>query len=366
MRQLAPLVYEWSQYQPDRRMHANSHFVQAKAGEAGVLVDPVPFHGGDGDQVRELGGAAAVVLTRGDRLAEAARCREAFGCPVLVPMGSSAATAVEGAERFAPDTTLPAGLQPIAWSEAPWPGAVSFYHQPSGTIIVGEGIVGAPAGALSLSLDDGRDEKAAERAARSLRPLLSSWVQRVLVAEGEAVLREPERALQDLIYQHDPAAFLLRPEELVWTPPREKGSRFSRRSAECSRLLGLKTLDFEVTTVPPGKQNTLLHRHDGVEEVFIILGGEGEVQTEHGLFAVRAGDVLGFPPRYQVAHAIRNTGDGELRFLSFGAWTGPGEAVGLAEYPESNKQLQRMPGKARIFYLPENLQVDYWEGERLD
>jgi uncharacterized cupin superfamily protein len=191
-------------------------------------------------------------------------------------------------------------------------------------------------------------------------------VRRVLVAQGEAILRDAERALQDLVYRHDPAAFLLRPDELAWQAPRTKGSRFSRRSAECSRLLGLKALDFEVTTVPPGKQNTLLHRHDGVEEAFVVLDGEGEVQTEGGVFPVRTGDILGFPPRYQVAHAIRNTGERVLRFLSFGAWTEPAEAVGLAEYPESGKQLQWAPGKYRLLYLPENLRVDYWEGERLD
>ncbi len=35
-------------------------------------------------------------------------------------------------------------------------------------------------------------------------------------------------------------------------------------------------------------------------------------------------------------------------------------------YPESGKQFQWVPGKFRRFYLPERLNVDYWEGERLD
>ena len=63
----------------------------------------------------------------------------------------------------------------------------------------------------------------------------------------------------------------------------------------------------------------------------------------------------------------QTTGAAELRMLSFGANPPPDEAAGLAEYPESNKQLQRLgPGRSRSFYLPERLDVDYWEGERLD
>src|SRR5207248_7382151 len=132
-------------------------------------------------------------------------------------------------------------------------------------------------------------------------------------------------------------------------PPRERGSRFSRRSAECSRPVGLRTLDFEVTTVPPGKQGTLLHGHPGLEELFVVLEGAGEVETERGTFAIGAGDVLGFPARHHVPHSIRNTGQAELRFLSFGAPPPTDERAGIADYPESNKQLQWLgPGKSRL------------------
>ena len=124
-------------------------------------------------------------------------------------------------------------------------------------------------------------------------------------------------------------------------------------------------LDFEVTVVPPGRENTLLHRHDGLEEAFVVLQGEGVLVTEGGAFPIRTGDVLGFPPRYQVAHAFRNTGAGDLRLLALGAFAEPAEAVGLAEYPESGKQFQWVPGKFRRFYLPQEVNVDYWEGERI-
>src|SRR5205823_3647064 len=108
--------------------------------------------------------------------------------------------------------------------------------------------IGAPAGDLSMDLAstslDGRESHSASMAgeaahdaqtargaaaaqvAHQFRAALSFPVRRVLVAEGEPVLRDAERVLQDLIFTHDPAWFLLRAGELVWQPPRERGSRF--------------------------------------------------------------------------------------------------------------------------------------------
>jgi uncharacterized cupin superfamily protein len=373
MKAIAPRVSQWSRYVPQRRRDANGIFVQGPpgnpgapgaAGAPGALIDPVPFQQGDEAEVWERGGAGAVVLTRADRLTEGKRCGAAFGCPVLVPAGASWSRRMEGTRPYGAGEDLAGGLQVVAAGEAP-----ALFHGPSGTAILGGAVVGAPAGELSLELGGGAPapgQPGPAQATRALRGVLAFLLRRVLVAEGEPVLREAERAVQDLVYRHDRAAFLLRPDELLWQAPRGKGSRFLRRSAECSRLLGLKVLDFEITVVPPGKTNTLLHRHDGVEEAFIILEGEGEVLTGEEAFPVRAGDVLGFPPRYGVAHAIHNTGEGELRMLAFGVLAEPGEAVGLAEYPESGKQFQWVAGRFRRFYLPADLNVDYWEGERLD
>jgi uncharacterized cupin superfamily protein len=226
-------------------------------------------------------------------------------------------------------------------------------------------VTGAPAGQLSLDPPPDAAPGAAA-AARGLRSLLAFRLDRVLTGAGEPVLRDADRALQELVYRADPAASILHRDELVWQPLRGQGSRFLRRSAECSRPLALRVLDFELTAVPPGKQNTLLHRHDGVEEAFLVVEGEGELLTEAGAFPIGAGDVLGFPPRYPVAHAVRNTGSAELRYFAFAAVADAADVVGLCEYPESNKQLQFVPTRSRLFFLPDEQHVDYWAGERLD
>jgi uncharacterized cupin superfamily protein len=317
-----------------------------------------------------------VVLIRPDRAAVAAGCREAYGCPLLAPRGLE----VPGlaGEPFAPGAALPGGLQAVAPPPEPdglppgWPAVVALFHGPSEVGVLGGAVAGAPAGELSLPPDAPAPSEAAadlSARARGLRALLGLRLRspgRVLVPEGDPVLRDGERALQDLVHAYDPLTCLLRPEELVWQAPWGTGTRFGRSMADCSRLLGLRVLDFDVTAVPPGRQSTILHRHDGYEEAFVVLAGEGELLTERGPVPIRTGDVLGFPPRYQMAHAFRNSGREELRLLALGAVAEPGEAVGLAEYPETGKQSQSAPGKYRRFYLPARLDVDYWERVEVD
>jgi uncharacterized cupin superfamily protein len=331
-----------------------------------VLVDPVPFYDGDAAQIADLGGVAAVVVTLPDRAEAALRCRDEVGCPVLAVPGLPGLGDAQ-AQPLTTGSSLPAGLAAVALpAEAPPREAdvAALFHAPSGSVLVSGAVAGVPAGALTLQ---GADDAQAAQVARRLRAVLAHPIRRVLVADGEPLLRDAEGAVQELVFKHDPAAFLLHADELVWQAPRGMGTRFLRRSGECSRLLGLRTLDFEVTVVPPGKQSTLMHSHAGYEELFVILEGEGEVQTERGTFPIRAGDALGFPARNHPAHGIRNTGSRDLRMLSFGADPPPDEAAGIAEYPEANKLSAWLgPGKLRRFYLPDRLDVDYWEGERLE
>jgi uncharacterized cupin superfamily protein len=203
-------------------------------------------------------------------------------------------------------------------------------------------------------------------AARGLRALLGLPAARLLVAYGQSVVRDPRPLLQDLLFEHDPEAYLLRAEESRWCTDPSPGPRFGARRAEYTRLLGLTVLDFELVELPPGRQNYPLHGHDGKEELFLVTEGRGEALTERGGTARRTaigpGDVLAFPPRFQVAHAIVNTGTAPLRFYVFGV---PAEALDMVDFPESHVRGEYTPfGKRYRFRLPAERDLPYWDGVR--
>ena len=354
MKRITPLLHTWTEYRAEDRLDHNAYFCQSAAGEPGMVLDPVALQAGDLDELRGLGGVVAVVLLSpgAGRSAHGEALAREFGCAVV------------RSDEVKDGQALPGGLVPSRLPN----GQVVFLHRRGRAWLVGDAVVGEPAGGLSLPSTMG-DEAARARAARALRGLLNELFGCVLLARGMPVLREATEAIQDLVFAHDPEACLLRQSEITFLPGLQHGETYGRSNAEYARLLGLHTLDFALEEALPGRRSTAVHRHDGDEECFLIVSGEGEVhilrpgESELRCIPVRAGDVVAFPPRYQIAHSFKCTGSEPLRFFAFGA---PGkEHVGVVDYPLSGKRLTMAwpPGKMARYFLPERKDVPYFENE---
>ena len=232
MKQLAPQVYAWSQYQPDRRTEVHGHFLCAAEGEAGVMIDPVALQQGDPAHLAELDGVQAILLTGSDRAAQAADCAALLNCPVLAPRSVADQLPRGTVEAFDGEASLPAGVRAIPLRTPGRASEVAYFHPPTGSLVLGDAVVGAPAGQLSL-----RGSTELGPAARALRPLLAVprpyRMARLLVGEGQSILGEPARAIQDLLYRHDPMACLLRQEDL------QSGAAAHRRPALQHPLCGV-------------------------------------------------------------------------------------------------------------------------------
>lgn len=67
------------------------------------------------------------------------------------------------------------------------------------------------------------------------------------------------------------------------------------------------------TTKLNAKKSTTGHRHAGQEEVYIFTKGEGQMELDHRIFNVKAGDVVLIEDN--VFHKVHNTGDFSLEFI---------------------------------------------------
>jgi mannose-6-phosphate isomerase-like protein (cupin superfamily) len=65
----------------------------------------------------------------------------------------------------------------------------------------------------------------------------------------------------------------------------------------------------------PGKRSPFAHRHRDAEEIYVILGGSGQVKLDDEVFDVRARDAIRVAPG--TARAFEAGPDG-LEFLAFG------------------------------------------------
>jgi mannose-6-phosphate isomerase-like protein (cupin superfamily) len=75
----------------------------------------------------------------------------------------------------------------------------------------------------------------------------------------------------------------------------------------------------------PGKRSPFAHRHARAEEVYVVLGGSGQIKLDDRLFEVRPLDAIRVAP--EVVRAFEAGPEG-LEFLAVGPHHGPdGEPV---------------------------------------
>jgi mannose-6-phosphate isomerase-like protein (cupin superfamily) len=110
-------------------------------------------------------------------------------------------------------------------------------------------------------------------------------------------------------------------------------SPINRRGGQTAHLLlakgqfGFERLAVTWVECPPGSGQPV-HRHDTQEQVYVITAGTGTMIVGDEEAPVRAGMLVFVPPA--TGHAIRNTGDALLRFISATAPPFEPEELGAA------------------------------------
>ncbi len=100
------------------------------------------------------------------------------------------------------------------------------------------------------------------------------------------------------------AQFHLQPPDV---PLPTKGKLFLRN------LLESAGLEMSLNVVPPGEAIPFLHRHRHNDEVYVVVGGQGQFLVDAECLDVQEGSVLRLGP--EAARAWRNTSDAPLYFL---------------------------------------------------
>ena len=123
-------------------------------------------------------------------------------------------------------------------------------------------------------------------------------------------------------------------------PPRPKPSGYpepfrSRVQGREKRVLGdpfgLNNFGVNLTTLKPGAESALLHRHSKQDEFVWIVAGRPTLVTDEGEVVLSPGMCAGFPAN-GVAHHLINRSDEDVTYLEIGDRT-PGDA---GTFPEDD------------------------------
>ena len=139
---------------------------------------------------------------------------------------------------------------------------------------------------------------------------------------------------------------------------------FGERYADVGEKIGAQKLGYSISILEPGKKVCPFHNHRNIEEMFLILEGQGTLRYGESEYPIGKHDIIACPPGgREVAHQIRNTSDAELRYLCLST----NETVDICEYPDSNKVASWAggAGKPRFRHISRiEDEVDYFLDEQ--
>ena len=115
---------------------------------------------------------------------------------------------------------------------------------------------------------------------------------------------------------------------------RGNGGSFEAEVNSFGRTIGSTGIGCMLHVVPPGKKAFPRHAHHQIDELFVILEGEGTYRFGDESHPVKAGDVCAAPAGGpETAHQLVNSGSQPLKYLGIST-TAETEVV---EYPDSEK-----------------------------
>jgi len=193
MKALLPGIWQWSWFSEEKQLNFNGLFLTV--GEHRIVVDPPPLTGEASALIRRQGELDYIIVTNRDHVREAAACQADFRCQLQVPDADAPQMDLKPTKTFKDGELLPGGIWVIHLQDQKSPGeSALFVQQGRGVLIVGDALIGKPAGALSLL----PEEKYADaiKAKAGLQRLLKYQFDAVLVGDGTSILTGAKAAVE--------------------------------------------------------------------------------------------------------------------------------------------------------------------------
>lgn len=332
----------WSAWQPERGMNFNSYAFERDGGV--VAVDPLALDAASMDALADRGGVHTIVVTNPDHVRGVAALRERFNSRVID-------TFKDGEEVF-----------PGAFAIVLRYGKteeVALHLAAEKTAVVGDALIGAPAGALSLLPDEKlRDPK---RFPFELRRLWALQLNTLLLCDGQPIFDGADRALADLLERRLGAElYRVNADELAYEFSQEHPA-YAADDGEVGLLIGARKLGYRLAKIPPGMAFCPLHWHVQCEEFFYVLEGRPSIRMRSGTLQCRPGDFIAFPTGERGAHSLRNDSSEPCLVLLVGMEE-PAVDFEACFYPDSDKVGMWTTTK-RLRMLRASPDLDYFDGE---
>lgn len=189
-------MWQWSWFSEEKQLDFNGLFLMV--GEHKILVDPPPLTAEASTFIRRNGPVDYIIVTNRDHAREAAACQSEFKCQLQVPDADASQMDVRPTKTYKDGELLPGGVWVIRLNDQKSPGeSALFIQQGRGVLIVGDALIGRPAGAVNML----PPEKYADvtKAKEGLRRLLKYHFESLLVGDGTSILAGAKPPVERLL-----------------------------------------------------------------------------------------------------------------------------------------------------------------------
>ncbi len=193
MKQLLPGIWQWSWFSEEKQLNFNGLFLTV--GEHKIVIDPPPMTADASTLIRRQGALDYIIVTNRDHIREAVTYQAEFRCQLHVPEADATQMEVKPSKTFKDGELLPGGIWAVQLKDQKSPGESALYiQQGKGVLIVGDALIGKPAGALSLLAPEKYGDIG--KAKEGLRRLLKYNFDSILVGDGASIIGGAKQALE--------------------------------------------------------------------------------------------------------------------------------------------------------------------------
>lgn len=193
MKTIAPGIQQWSWFSQEKQIDFNGLLLTAN--DHRILVDPPPMEAADRTAILKGPPVDYVLLTNRDHAREAESYRRDLKAKVYAPAADAPLMDLPIDKTFHDGELLPGGIWVIHLNDMKSPGeSALFLDRGKGYLILGDALIGKPAGQLNLL----PAEKFADvnKARQGLSRLLNYTFDTVLVGDGASILTEGKEAVR--------------------------------------------------------------------------------------------------------------------------------------------------------------------------
>ena len=185
MKQVLAGIWQWSAFSEEKQLDFNGLFLTV--GEHRILIDPPPMSVDDRQHIKRGGRVDYIAITNRDHLREASSYKTEFDCQLWVPEADAPQMDVKPEKTFKDGELLPGGIWVVHLQDQKSPGECAlFLQQGKGVMIVGDALIGKPAGAVALLAAEKYAD--VEKAREGLRRLLKYQFDTLLMGDGQSIM----------------------------------------------------------------------------------------------------------------------------------------------------------------------------------